>query len=103
MKTPLAYAITVALSLSLLSSAAAFPAKGSGGCGNTCDDYNNIPINVLTSNAYRPIVDLQVWGGVGEHQLQFIRHGNSRELDPRHSWLPLRELLRQRPLVGVRK
>src|SRR5262249_14845192 len=85
MKTPLAYAITGALSLSFLSSAAAFPAKGFGGCGNTCDD-RNIPINVFTGNAYRQIVDLQVWGGVAEHQLQFIRHGNSREVDPKHSF-----------------
>lgn len=34
--------------------------------------------NPYTGNSHRSVRDLEVWGGVGEHQLAFIRYHNSR-------------------------
>ena len=34
--------------------------------------------DVFTGNAHRPIRDLQVWGGVGQHQLTWTRYANTR-------------------------
>src|SRR5437879_1601277 len=34
--------------------------------------------NVYNGSVFREITDLQVWGGVGEHQLAFKRYGGSR-------------------------
>lgn len=62
-------------------------------CGNTnrngtnahCDTCNaegrcaGDPFDPFTGNESRTIKDLQVWGGVGEHQLNFTRYGNSRD------------------------
>jgi len=36
------------------------------------------PLTVYCGNEYREITDLQVWGGVGDHQLTWERWGNSR-------------------------
>jgi len=58
-----------------------------GGCGNPeqrgpagkddkCNSPN--PIKLFTANAHREIPDLEVWGGVGEHQLVWKRLHNTR-------------------------
>src|SRR5262249_15984740 len=46
---------------------------------SSCSSGNTTnPIKVFTGTVNREIVDLEMWGGVGEHQLQFKRFGNSR-------------------------
>ena len=58
-------------------------------CGNTmhrgpsapptCRDGEGVnQFNVFTGNAHRAIRDLEVWGGVGEHQLVWQRLSNTR-------------------------
>jgi RHS repeat-associated protein len=62
---------------------------GGPGCGNP--NYNGLdypicdcppcpgdPFNPYNGNESRKIQELQIWGGVGEHQLTWIRYGNSR-------------------------
>jgi len=48
---------------------------GTGGPGQAKDGD---PFVVYTGNEYRHIQDLNVWGGVGEHQLTWSRWANSR-------------------------
>src|SRR6266851_3445688 len=40
------------------------------------------PFDPYTGNVHRSIKDLEIWGGVGEHQLAWMRYGNSREGTP---------------------
>jgi hypothetical protein len=42
------------------------------------DDTSDDPFKAYTGNDYREIKDLEIWGGVGEHQLAWKRHGTSR-------------------------
>lgn len=48
------------------------------GSGNGADDGD--PVNVITGNEYRTVNDLEIWGGVGEHQLFWKRYSNSRNI-----------------------
>ncbi|HEY5894957.1 MAG TPA: DUF6531 domain-containing protein [Chthoniobacterales bacterium] len=57
------------------------PPCPSSKCGDppqSCPSGGSNPFNTATGNAYREITDLEVWGGVGEHQLEFTRYGMSR-------------------------
>jgi len=63
------------------------PNGGSGGNNSNGDNpppSNNTnggdPINVYTGDEHRAVPDLSVYGGVGEHQLSFIRYTNSRDV-----------------------
>jgi RHS repeat-associated protein len=46
-----------------------------------CPPEGQNPIIPATSNAYREVPDLEVWGGVGEHQLTWTRTASSRYID----------------------
>jgi RHS repeat-associated protein len=59
------------------------------GCGNNnpssptapppgCPSQGVNPINVLSGDVQRTVRDLEVWGGVGQHQLAWERLGHSR-------------------------
>ena len=48
--------------------------NGPGGCGSGGSGGAN-PINPYSGNVYREIMDLQVWGGVGEIPLEWMRYG----------------------------
>ncbi|HEY5892532.1 MAG TPA: DUF6531 domain-containing protein [Chthoniobacterales bacterium] len=69
-----------------LALSADVPGCGNGNSGGPgcppCDESSGgpNPFHVATGNAYRAITDLEVWGGVGEHQLVFQRYGISRHV-----------------------
>jgi hypothetical protein len=62
------------------------PNGGSGGNntsdGDETEPENNTsdgdPVNVYTANDHRETKDVEIWGGVGEHKLNFRRFTNSR-------------------------
>lgn len=61
-----------------------------------CDGGTDCPecaggdrFDAFSGNVYRAVKDLEIWGGVGEHQLVWMRHANSRAAD--------RELTPQQP------
>src|SRR6266436_7811630 len=49
-----------------------------GPCTDPCSCPGVNPFSAATSNEYRDVTDLEVWGGVGEHQLKWTRWANSR-------------------------
>jgi hypothetical protein len=47
-------------------------------CEKNCPASGSNIFDPYTGNVFREITDLQVWGGVGEHQLAFKRYAGSR-------------------------
>lgn len=78
------YILFIALSLVLINISGY-----SQGCGNDhkngtnnpscgCRTCPGDPFDPYTGNESRAIMDLEIWGGTGEHQLTWMRYGNSR-------------------------
>ena len=75
--------------LTLTAGSQAHPGKDAqGDTSRSCSKLSTIysskycaksnPIDVCTGNAHRELRDLEIWGGVGDHPLVFIRYHNSR-------------------------
>ena len=84
MKKPLISIVLFTLSASLPLAAA--PISSCGNCNNSGTTGRNgsvpwgDPVIPYTGNEFRDVNDLQVWGGVGNHQLLWSRHASSRAL-----------------------
>jgi hypothetical protein len=89
MKTPmrlLFLALAALLPLTILHGAPSSCGNATGGgpgdppceCEESCPSAGPNPFHTFTGNSTRTMRDLEVWGGVGQHQLAWSRHSFSR-------------------------
>src|SRR5438132_9692327 len=56
--------------------------QGVGGCGS-CEDASGVNLfDPYTGNVHRTVKDLELFSGVGQTRLQWVRYGNSRTRRP---------------------
>ncbi|MGH8659045.1 MAG: RHS repeat-associated core domain-containing protein [Gammaproteobacteria bacterium] len=73
-------------SYSAATAAAVYYKRGPDAPCVCCDGGTNCPecaggdrFDAYSGNVHRAIKDLEIWGGVGQHQLVWMRHANSRK------------------------
>ena len=74
--------------LALLLLSGFTPARVQAACGNNNPgglaaliNFLGDPVVPYTGNEFRDVNDLQIWGGVGHHQLHWSRHASSRAVN----------------------